>query len=328
MATSGTISQTNFTTRKVQENALRRCRLPAEQITPEISDIANDQLYLILSDLANQGAPLWCIDKVIVPLYPGVMDVTLDSKVVDILNSTFRTLSEITGSDNVTSTIYEVTLSEATFLTTVGILWGGASVPIAIEQSEDGATWVTIQSETPSAVADEWTWYDLEASVAFQYIRIRATSGTLDIDTLYLGNNPSEITLSRMNRDDYTNLPNKFFQSNRPYQYWFARQIPNPIMHMWPVPDASATVYQLVLWVHRYIMDVGSLTQTLEVPQRWFKAIVTQLAANLARELFQVDPQIIPMLDADAAQALALAQAEERDNSPMMIAPNISAYTS
>lgn len=327
MATSGTISQTNFTTRKVQENALRRCRLPAEQITPEISDIANDQLYLILSDLANQGAPLWCIDKVIVPLYPGVMDVTLDSKVVDILNSTFRTLSEITGSDNVTSTIYEVTLSEATFLTTVGILWGGASVPIAIEQSEDGATWVTIQSETPSATADEWTWYDLEASVAFQYIRIRATSGTLDIDTLYLGNNPSEITLSRMNRDDYTNLPNKFFQSNRPYQYWFDRQIPNPIMHMWPVPDASATVYQLVLWVHRYIMDVGSLTQTLEVPQRWFKAIVTQLAANLARELFQVDPQIIPMLDADAAQALALAQAEERDNSPMMIAPNIAMYT-
>ena len=327
MATSGTISQTNFTTRRVVENALRRCRLPAEQATPEIVDIANDQLYLILSDLANQGAPLWCIDKVIVPLYPGVMDVTLDSKVVDILNSTFRTLSEITGSDNVTSTIYEVTLSEATFLTTVGILWGGASVPIAIEQSEDGATWVTIQSESPSATADEWTWYDLEASVAFQYIRIRATSGTLDIDTLYLGNNPSEITLSRMNRDDYTNLPNKFFQSNRPYQYWFDRQIPNPIMHMWPVPDASATVYQLVLWVHRYIMDVGSLTQTLEVPQRWFKAIVTQLAANLARELFQVDPQIIPMLDADAAQALALAQAEERDNSPMMIAPNISYYT-
>ena len=32
-------------------------------------------------------------------------------------------------------------------------------------------------------------------------------------------------------------------------------------------------------------------------------------------------------IDADAAQALALAQAEERDNSPMMIAPNIAMYT-
>jgi hypothetical protein len=33
------------------------------------------------------------------------------------------------------------------------------------------------------------------------------------------------------------------------------------------------------------------------------------------------------MLDQKAAQALAVAQAEERDNSPMMIAPNIAPYT-
>jgi hypothetical protein len=47
----------------------------------------------------------------------------------------------------------------------------------------------------------------------------------------------------------------------------------------------------------------------------------------MAMEMIEVDPQIIPMLDAKAAQALAVAQAEERDNSPMMIAPNISMYT-
>ena len=33
------------------------------------------------------------------------------------------------------------------------------------------------------------------------------------------------------------------------------------------------------------------------------------------------------VLDGKAAQALAIAQAEERDNSPMMIAPNIAVYT-
>jgi hypothetical protein len=327
MAFSGTVSETNFTTRRVVENSLRRCRLPAEQATPEIVDIANDQLYLLLSDLANQGAPLWCIDKVIMPLYAGQGDVTLDTKVVDILNSTFRYLQEVTGTTTETSTTYSVQFSGDTFVTSVGILWDAASVPIALERSDDGATWTTIQSETPSATSGEWTWYDLEASVASAYFRVRATSGTLDYETVYLGNTPTEITLARMNRDDYTNLPNKFFQSNRPYQYWFDRQIPNPIMHMWPVPNAAAEVNQLVLWVHRYIMDVGTLTQTLEVPQRWFRAIVAMLAAQLARELFQVDPGIIPMLDADAAQALALAQAEERDNSPMMIAPNIAMYT-
>ena len=130
-----------------------------------------------------------------------------------------------------------------------------------------------------------------------------------------------------MNRDDYTNLPNKYFQSNRPLQYWFDRQIPNPIMHMWPVPNDGAVFSQLVLWVQRYIMDVGTMTQNLEIPQRWFEAIVAGLAAKLALEIIEVDPQLIPMLDAKAAQALAIAQAEERDNSPMMIAPNISPYT-
>jgi isocitrate lyase len=74
-------------------------------------------------------------------------------------------------------------------------------------------------------------------------------------------------------------------------------------------------------------MDVGTMAQEVEVPQRWYEAIVSMLAVKMAMEMIEVDPQIIPMLDSKAAQALAIAQAEERDNSPMMIAPNISPYT-
>ena len=55
MAYSNTVSQTVFNTRKVIENAIRRCKLPAETITAEHVDIVNDQLYLLLSDLANLG---------------------------------------------------------------------------------------------------------------------------------------------------------------------------------------------------------------------------------------------------------------------------------
>jgi hypothetical protein len=32
-------------------------------LSAEHVNIANDALYLLLSDLANQGAPLWCIQK-------------------------------------------------------------------------------------------------------------------------------------------------------------------------------------------------------------------------------------------------------------------------
>jgi len=327
MAYSNTISQTVFNTRKVIENAVRRCKLPAETITAEYVDIANDQLYLLLSDLANMGAPLWCIEKQIIPLYDGVGDVTLDTRVVDILNSNLRQLQTVSGTNTTTATTRTIAFGGATFVTTVGVRWSAASVPIALERSEDGIVWTTIQTETPDADAGEWSWYDLESSIATSYFRVRATSGSLNFSEIYTGNMPTEIPLARMNRDDYTNLPNKSFQSNRPLQFWYDRKIPNPVMHLWPVPNSGATTFQLVLWVQRYIMDVGTMTQQLEVPQRWYEAIVAMLASKLALEIAEVNPSLIPMLDQKANAALYTAQAEERDNSPMMIAPNISQYT-
>ena len=56
-------------------------------------------------------------------------------------------------------------------------------------------------------------------------------------------------------------------------------------------------------------------------------SVVAMLAAKLALEIAEVDASMIPLLDQKAQQALYTAQAEERDNSPMMIAPNISMYT-
>lgn len=327
MAFSNTISQTNFNTRRVIDNAIRRCKLTAQQITAEHIDIANDQLYLFLSDLANQGAPLWCIEKQIYPLYDGVGDITMTDGTVDILNSNFRWLQEVSGTNVDTSTTRTVTFPSSTFVANTGILWSAPAVPIVFERSDDGIIWDEIQSETPVASAGEWTWYDMDSSVAARYFRIRATSGTLGFSQIYLANTPTEIPLARMNRDDYTNLPNKAFQSNRPLQYWFDRQVNNPIMHMWPVPNLAATVCQIVVWRQRYIMDVGTMTEDVEVPQRWLEAIVSGLAAKMALELVEVDASLIPILDQKAAISLNIAQMEERDNSPMMIAPNISPYT-
>ena len=327
MAFSDTVSQTNFNTRRVIDNAIRRCKLTAQQITAEHIDIANDQLYLFLSDLANQGAPLWCIEKQIYPLYEGVGDITMTDGTVDILNSNFRTLQEVTGTNTDTSTTRTVDFSTDVFVSTVGIYWSAAAVPVALERSDDNVTWVTIQTETTTATAGQWTWFDLESSVATPYFRVRATTGTLSFSQIYLANTPTEIPLARLNRDDYTNLPNKAFQNNRPLQFWFDRQVNNPIMHLWPVPNDAATVCQIVLWRQRYIMDVGTMTQDVEVPQRWLEAIVAGLAAKMALELVEVDVNLIPILDQKAASTLYIAQMEERDNSPMMIAPNISPYT-
>lgn len=327
MAYSQTISQTVFNTNKVVQSAVRRCKVPAEQITAEDIDIATDQLYLLLSDLANQGVPLWCIEKQIYGLYAGVGALFMDVGTVDVLNSYFRTLPEVSGTNTDTATSRTVQFGSATPVTTAGVLWSAASVPIALERSDDGVTWTTIQTETPTAASGEWSWYDLTSVVAATRFRVRATSGVLGFSRIYLGTNPMQITLARMNRDDWTNLPNPTFQSDRVLQYWFDRQIPRPVMRFWPVPGPGASTSQIIAWRHRHIMDVGSLTQELEVPQRWKEAIVSGLARKMAREMVQVDPKLIPMLDSDAAIAMRIAQDEERDNSPVNFVADISMYS-
>lgn len=327
MAYSDTVSQTVFNTRRVIDNAIRRCKVPAQQITAEHIDIANDQLYLFLSDLANQGAPLWCIQRTIYPVYNGLAQLTTYQGTVDILNSNLRYLQPVTGINYQEPTFRETDFTSDVVVTTIGIKWSGDAVPIALQRSDDGAAWTTVQTETPSASAGMWTWFDLATVVASRYFRVLATSGTLSYSRIYLGNTPTEIPLARINRDDYTNLPNKAFLSNRPLQFWLDRQSLSPVMNLWPVPNDAAEVQQIVVWAQRQIMDVGSMTQEVEVPQRWLEAVVAGLAAKMALELVEVDPSMIPLLDQKAAIALNIAQMEERDNSPMMIAPNISPYT-
>lgn len=74
-------------------------------------------------------------------------------------------------------------------------------------------------------------------------------------------------------------------------------------------------------------MDVGSLQQEVEVPQRWLEAIVAGLAAKVAAESPVVDVNLIQILDAKAAIALAQAWNGDNDGSPTFIQPRISAYT-
>jgi hypothetical protein len=223
-----------------------------------------------------------------------------------------------------------MSVAGGTTVTTVGILWSAAAVPFVVEQSVDGISWTAIptyeETNAPTQVAGEWLWVDFDATTTNVYFRVRATSGTLSATDVYFGNTPTEIPIARLNRDDYTALPNKYFLG-RPLQFWFDRQLDQPVMRLWPAPNAQATTQQIVLWRHRYIQDVGTMTQELDVPQRWFDAIVALLASKLAEETPEVDAQLMPILEAKAEKALAQAENEERDNSPIYWAPLISPYT-
>lgn len=327
MAVSGTVSQTVFNTRKVIDHAFRRCRIPPEGISSEQISFALDNLYLILSGLANRGLQLWCIEKKIMPFYEAQGLIELPNGIVDVLNTNLRTLQNVTGTITNASNSSTTLFTTQTQVTNVGILWSGASTAVSFQTSDDGVTWTTVATEdNPNQTANTYTWYDLEGSLPSFYFRTIAVSGNLNQSAVFLGNTPTEIPMARLNRDDYVNLPNKQFEG-RPLQFWLNRQLNNPIMYLWPVPSAQFVTAQAVVWVKRYIMDVGTMTQEIEVPQRWYDAIVYVLAAKIAEETPTVDPQMMVILDQKAQRSLLEAENEERDDSPIYMTPNIAVYT-
>lgn len=329
MSTSGTFSSTTFDTRRVIDNAFRRCRLPAQAITPEMQDYASDALYLLLSDLSNPRPPSWCIQKQIYPLYQGQPVVQLDLGTVEVLNANLRTLQEMTGATVSLPTSYTVDFTGTDegigTVNSVGIKWAGSSVPLSFETSDDGLTWAIIGTQSTVAEGGTWTWTDITPALAKAQFRITSLSPML-MPEVYLGTMPQEIPMGLLNRDDFVNQSNHAFQG-RPLTYWFQRNIDQPQLNLWPAPNLAAEHQQIVVWRHRHIMDVGTLQQSLDIPQRWMEAIIAGLASRVAAETPAVDINLIPGLEQKAGMALQKAWEGDSDGSPTQINPGIGCYT-
>ena len=351
MSTSGTVGQTVITVQNLIDSGARRAGKLAEELTVEQVAASKQSLYYLLSNLANIGIQYWCINKVIVGLIPDKNFYYLPVGTVDVLNANYRTLTAIStgynSSSGVTAYAFDgvgediCQLSTNTgfiginngsgngvYITTVGILPAvSGSVTIQIQYSEDGSTWVTLESIATTTWAENtWIYYDLETSATQPYWRILQTAGVnMGFYQVVFGTMPMAINMARMNRDDYSSLPNRSFQALRPLQYWFNRTIPQPNMELWPVPNSIQP--QLELWLHRQIEDVGSLSGEIEIPQRWYLAIQNMLAHQMAMELPSVEATRIAYCEAQAEKYWSQAEQEERDKSPIYFAPNISYYT-
>jgi hypothetical protein len=325
MAYSGNISGTTFNALKVVDHAFRRCRLPAQAITSEMHDYALDSLYLMLSEMANIKTPSWCIEKLILPMYENQPLVTLPIGTVEILNLNYRVLQLLSGAYVTTSTSYTVNFTTQTVVNTIGIKWSAAAVPVTFQVSVDGLVWVTVGTSSAVASAGEITWTDISGALAYSYFRITSVS-PLNFSVITLGNLPQEIPLGQLNRDSYVNQSNKVFPG-RPSNFYFQRDLPEPIIDLWPAPFSAAEQAQLVLWRHRQIMDTENLQQEVEVPQRWLQAIIDGLASKVAAETPQVDANLMPLLEQRANTSMQRAWDGDNDGSPIQINPGISAYT-
>jgi hypothetical protein len=290
-----------------------------------MQEYALESLYVFLSELANIKTPSWCIEKMILPMYQNQPIVTLPVGTVEVLNLNYRVLQVVSGATVTTSTSYRVYFTTQTVVDTVGIKWSAAAVPVTFQVSNDGVTWTTVGSSSATASAGEITWNDISGALPYTYFRITSTQ-PFSYSVITLGNLPQEIPLGQLSRDSYVNQSNKVFPG-RPSSYYFQRDLPEPIVNIWPAPFYASEQAQLILWRHRQIMDTENLQQEVEVPQRWLEAIIDGLAARVAAETPQVDPQIMAVREQKAAMSVQRAWDGDNDGSPIQINPGISVYT-
>jgi len=356
MAYSGTVGTTVITVQQFIDQGARLAGKLAEELTIEQVQGSQQALFFVLSNLINQGINYWAINKQVYGLQPNQYEYLLPLGGVDVLNALYRTMTRPSGSysasdgsgtsniyDNNITTYNQMTVANGSYTVTYGatntqyigsigfmpyVAGGGSAVwNYYFQSSSDGINWTTLYTGTSVSVTDgQWIFQDIDPGANVAYYRMQAFGGTtLALYELYFGCNSTEITMARLNRDDYTNLPNKNFTANQPYQFWFNRTLPQSKITLWPTP--SNPFVQMTVWYSRQVDDVGALTNQLEIPQRWNQAIQYLLAHQMSLILPQVDQGRIAYLDAKAEQYFQMAENEERDKSPIYFSPNIGVYT-
>ena len=355
MAYSGTTGQTVVSVQKFIDQGARMSGKLAEELTVEQVQAAKQSLFFILSNLINQGINYWCIDKKVYGMNADQFQYLLPVGGNDVLNALYRRLNRPTpapggayfSSSGVTGLAFDNNILTSDVQTTpngyIGINYGlnnpiyagsigilpstSGSFHILLEWSNDGTTWNLLEDTGVTTwVSGTWLWYDIDPGVTAQYYRMRETGGgTLSVAEFFVGNNSTEITMARLNRDDYTNLPNKNFTANQPFQYWLNRTIPQATITLWPTP--SDPFVQMVVWYSRQIMDVGDLYGELEIPQYAFQAIQCMLAHQMSLILPAVPLDRVQYLEGQADKYFLMMENENRDKSPIYFAPAIGCYT-
>ena len=319
MTTSGTVGQTVISTAKVLEHALRRTGISASMQTPETVSIARECLHLLLTHYANTTLNLWCIEKVILGYTASKASYQLPVGTSDVLNVVHASPQVVQS----TLAANKCTLAQQSTLSRIGLMFSVLpTTDVVVTASLDDATYTTLLTiPVADVIATDVTyWFDIDPLATCAFIQV--TGGTVSV--VVPASTVTEIPITPLNRDQYADLPNKTMVSEVVTNYLFNKTL-YPTIALWPIPSNSEK--HMVLWVHRQAQDVGGLTQTLAIPQRWFEATIIQLAFRLSMELPGVDPTRITLLSGLADKFKIEAVASETDSSPTFINPGIAAYT-
>lgn len=127
----------------------------------------------------------------------------------------------------------------------------------------------------------------------------------------------ADLTITRISEPTYATIPNKLTQA-RPIQIWIER-LNTPRFTVWPVPD-NTQQYILVYWRLKRIQDAGDGVNTMDMPFRFYNAMVAGLAYYMAMKVPGAVDRL-QILKAQYDEAWDLASGEDREKAAVRFVP-------
>lgn len=96
----------------------------------------------------------------------------------------------------------------------------------------------------------------------------------------------TEIPLNQISRQEYMDLPSKE-STGVPSQFYYNPLLDNGKLYIWPV--ANNVQLRLLFSAQRQLQDLDALTNNLDFPQSWERALVYNLAVDMAFDYNLID---------------------------------------
>jgi len=273
------------------EEAFERCGL--EFRTGYDGETARRSMNFLFADWANRGLNRWTINQVSQTVASGISSYPAGTITATVGSSASLTLGEtITGGTSaVTASI--ITKPSATTVT--------LTVPSGTFTSGETITGGTSLASTT-----------ISASPSLDDVR-----STIDVLSAVVRRSDSDISISRISRDDYLSIPTKS-STGRPIQFYVDRQI-TPVIKVWLTPENSTDViiYDRLIRID----DADSSINTVEVPFRFYPCLAAGLAYYISMKRA---PDRMQFLKAVYEEEFLRAAEEDRDRASFSIVPSYS----
>lgn len=341
--TSGTYNFQSVQVEPLIRDAYENIGVAPEFITPQKLESARRSINLLLLEWMNKSTNLWTLNSGFLSLKSLQNKYSLENYVSDLTEVNLRTSTrQLNGTpessnggvaanafdkNNTTACTQDAPDGNISYDYGEGseqniVFFGITSnaditYTLSIEASNDNGTWFSVLN-IPSQIykKDQLYWFDITSPAEARYYRIRETEGaTLNIQEIYFNNNVTDTVISSISRNEYLQLPQKNV-TGRPSVYYFDRTI-TPSISVWPTPSS---MYNAIEYSYKKMMqDVGLYTNTLEIPSRFYPALVMGLSFKLA---LKFNSQMAEMLNGEYQNTFNLATMEDSEENTISIRPS------